>query len=208
MKLKEFFTYLGKNPLLLGFVAVIGGLIYFAFWQKWNGVALTMKAEDLVGKMTPLILASTFIERAVEILISPWRDAGASKLDSAVTAIKARKVDPADPNAAALTTRNATDLQAATAVLDDYRGQTQRYAFAAGLVLSFCASAIGVRALWPFVADPKIFNTATDGLRQADFFRNYDVIITTALLAGGADGIHAVISSITGFFQKPPKPSN
>ena len=120
-------------------------------------------------------------------------------LDRAVTAIKARPIDATTPIQNA---QNALDLQAASEVLDAYRGQTQRYAFAVGLVLSFCASAVGVRALWPFVSDPTVFKTTTDGLRQADFFRNYDVIITTALLAGGADGLHAIISSITGFFQK------
>ena len=122
-----------------------------------------------------------------------------------MTAIKARPNDPTTPIQNA---QNAADLQAANDALDTYRGQTQRYAFAANLILSFCASAVGVRALWPFVTDVNFFNTATNGLRQQDFFRNFDVILTTALLAGGADGMHAIISSITSFFQKSGDSSN
>jgi hypothetical protein len=205
MNPKLLLAKLWSNPLLLGFLAVLAGLVYFAFWQKWNGISLSLKLDDLVTRMSPLILTSAFVERAVEILISPWRDAGASKLENAVTAIKARPNDPTTPVQNA---QNALDLQAAAGALDSYRGQTQRYAFAAGLVLSFCASAVGVRALWPFVTDVSVFKTTTDGLRQSDFFRNYDVIITTALLAGGADGLHAIISSITSFFQKPGNTSS
>src|SRR5580698_8527289 len=156
MKLKLLLAKLWNNPLLVGFLAVIAGLVYFAFWQKWNEIGLSLRMDDLLNKMSPLILTSAFVERAVEILISPWRDAGASKLDSAVTAIKARPNDAMTPVQNA---QNALDLQAATEMLDSYRGQTQRYAFAAGLVLSFCASAVGVRALWPFVTDVTVFTT-------------------------------------------------
>jgi hypothetical protein len=87
-----------------------------------------------------LAFAATFVERAVEILVSPWRDEGASKLDKAVAAIKARPADLATDAA------NATALKAASDALDEYRGETQRYAFAVSLVLSVMVSIAGVRA--------------------------------------------------------------
>jgi hypothetical protein len=202
---------LGKlwgRPLLLGFLATIIAFFIFAYFQKWNGIEMALAPDQLLTKLTPLILAATFIERAVEILISPWRDTGASKLDRLVTAIKARPNDPTTPLQNAL---NATDLQVATEALDEYRGKTQQYAFAIGLFLSFCASVAGIRALWPFVAHPEtlrdVLGKVVDPGQQA-YFRNYDVVITTALLAGGADGIHSIINSITSFFPKSPNASN
>lgn len=195
-----FFSKLLHRPLLLGLALIVIGFSFFAFWQEWDGVTLSLKFTDLVTKMSPLILASTFIERAVEILISPWRDTQAAKLAGAVTAIKNRVVDASDPTAVQQLSKNTADLQAASAALDEYRGETQRYAFTVGLVLSFCAAAVGVRALFPFL-DGGAFPKTVSVMQQA-YFRNYDVLITTALLAGGADGMHAIISSITSFFQK------
>ncbi len=192
------FKRLWENPLTLGFVVVAGGLVYFAFGQKWNGIDLTLAPQDLLTKLTPLILTAAFLERAVEILISPWRDAGAAQLHRAVDAIQARPANPANP---VQTAANAADLAAANAALDQYKGETQRYAFAASLIMSFCAAAAGLRALAPFLSNVKIFD-ALDWHQQS-FFRNFDVLVTTALLAGGADGFHGIISSISDFF--PPR---
>ena len=94
--------------------------------------------------------AATFIERAVEILVSPWRDEGASKLDKVVAAIKARPADPV------IDAANATALRTASDALEEYRGDTQRYAFAVSLALSVMVSIAGVRALGPFVDRAKL----------------------------------------------------
>jgi hypothetical protein len=201
-------VWLGNRPMLSGIGVTLIAFALFAFVQKWDGVSMTLQIGDLVAKMTPLILAATFIERAVEILISPWRDTEASLLDRAVNAVKVRKVDPTDPTAPVQTAMNAADLAAAQGALDAYRGQTQKYAFAVGLLLSFFAAAVGVRALAPFVADPNWFKTCGLNCGQQWTFRNYDVLITTALLAGGADGLHTIISSITSFFPKAPNSAN
>lgn len=205
-----------KNPLkflwLLGFIIAIASVAVFAWKQRWDGINLTLNVTDLVSRMTPLILAATFIERSVEILISPWRDAPAAKLQNALNAIKARPVATDAVTAAA----NAEDLKIASQALDDYRGDTQRHAFAVSLVLSFCAAIAGVRGLWSFVsADPATL-TAYHSLREGQkaYFQVVDVILSGTLLAGGADALHAVLNSITTFFNasankatSPPPPT-
>jgi hypothetical protein len=191
------FAWLWKRPLLLGFLLTLAGFVFFAFAQKWNGIELSIPPDQLVTRLSPLILASAFIERAVEILISPWRDTHANKLQRVRDAIKARPNDLTTPLQNA---QNALDLQAANDALDNYRGDTQRYAFAVGLFLSFCAAVAGLRAHWPFLAHPEHFEKLSP--HQQEFFRNFDVAITTALLAGGADGFHAIVNSVTGFFTK------
>ncbi len=192
------FKKLWENPLTMGFLVVAGGLVYFAYGQKWNGIDLSLAPQDLLTKLTPLILAAAFLERAVEILISPWRDAGSNALQRNIDAVKARPANPANP---VQTAANLADLAAASSALDEYKGQTQRYAFAASLIMSFCAAAAGLRSLAPFLSNAKVFD-ALDWHQQS-FFRNFDVMVTTALLAGGADGFHGIISSISDFF--PPK---
>jgi hypothetical protein len=155
----------------------------------------TVKVSDLAGLLAPLAFAATVVERAVEILVSPWRDAGASKLDKAVAAIKARPVDPAT------STQNAADLKQASDVLDDYRGDTQRYAFAVSLTLSVLVSIAGVRALGPFVDAVKLNDPKVTTEAQRLFFLAVDVALSAALLAGGADGVHSVVNAVTSFFD-------
>lgn len=185
-----------KNwPLLLAIALGLSGVIIFRFYLQWDSLHLNVRLQDLAGMLAPLAFASAVVERAVEILVSPWRDADASKLERAVALIKARPVDPAT-NA-----QNAVDLKAASDALDEYRGQTQQYAFAVSLTLSVLVSMAGVRALGPF-ADTQILNTAAlTPPGQHEFFLCIDVALSAALLAGGADGIHSVVNAATSFFD-------
>jgi hypothetical protein len=182
-------------PLLATIALAVIGVVIFRVFLNWNNLNLTVKVSDLAGLLAPLAFAATVIERAVEILVSPWRDEGASKLDKVVAAIKARPADPATDAA------NATDLRAASDALDEYRGDTQRYAFAVSLVLSVMVSIAGVRALGPFVDSAKLKDSAVTADAQRLFFLDVDVALSAALLAGGADAIHSVMNAITSFFD-------
>lgn len=182
-------------PLLVSSALALGGVVIFRVLLNWNNLNFTVKVSDLAGLLAPLAFAATVVERAVEILVSPWRDAEASKLDKAVAAIKAKSVDPAT------TAQNAEALKTASDALDEYRGDTQRYAFAVSLLLSVLVSIAGVRALGPFVDGVKLKDTTITTEAQRMFFLAVDVALSAALLAGGADGIHSVMNAITSFFD-------
>jgi hypothetical protein len=185
-----------KNwPLVVGGVLALLGVVVFRVSLKWDGLILTVRLQDLSGLLAPLAFASAVIERAVEILVSPWRDSEASKLDKAVAAIKAR---PSDPAASA---QNAADLQAASDAIDEYRGATQRYAFAVSLTLSVLVSIAGVRALGPFADIGKLNDARITSQAQHFFFQCIDVALSAGLLAGGADGIHSLVNAATSFFE-------
>ncbi len=187
---------LRKNwPLLAASGLALIGVAIFRRFLNWNNLNLTVKVSDLAGLLAPLAFAAAVVERAVEILVSPWRDAGASKLDGVVAAIKAR---PADPPTDAV---NATALKAASDALDDFRGETQRYAFAVSLLLSIFVSIAGVRALGPFVDNARLNDPKVTADAQRLFFLAVDVALSAALLAGGADGIHSVVNAVTSFFD-------
>jgi hypothetical protein len=190
----------GKNmPLVVASGLALVGVLLFRAYLNWGALVLTVRVQDLTGLLAPLAFAAACIERAVEIFVSPWRDAGASKLAKDVAAVQAAiQAKSADPAACA---QNAAELKAASDRLDEYRGATQRYAFAASLTLSVLVSMAGVRALGSFVAAEKLKDRAfTDG-SQYPFFLCVDVILSAALLAGGADGIHSLVNAATSFFD-------
>jgi hypothetical protein len=185
-----------KNwPLVTAAVIAVSCMGLFLFFLKWDGVFLSVKVTDLAGLLAPLAFAAAVVERAVEIIISPWRDAGASKLENVITAINAR---PNDPGAAS---QNALDLKAAKDALDAYRGETQKWAFVTSITLSFFVAMAGIRALGPFLDSAKFHDVKITSDAHRLFFLCVDVALSAALLAGGADGIHSVVNAITSFFD-------
>ena len=186
-------AWIRRNSLLLAsFVVAILALTAFAIWLHWEGVGLSVQVSNIASLLAPLVFAAAVIERAVEILVSPWRDAQASKLEGIVSAIKARSSDATTP------TQSAAELKAASDALDEYRGETQRYAFGVSLTLSILAAMVGVRALGPFLDSARFHATSH---AQQIYFLSVDVALTAALLAGGADGIHSVVNAVTNFFD-------
>lgn len=186
-------AWIRRNSLLLAsFIVAILALTAFAVWLHWEGVGLSVQVSNIASLLAPLVFAAAVIERAVEILVSPWRDTQASKLEGIVSAIKARSSDPTT------STQNAAELKAASDAVDEYRGETQKYAFGVSLTLSILAAIVGVRALGPFLDTAKFHATSH---AQQIYFLSVDVALSAALLAGGADGIHSVVSAVTSFFD-------
>lgn len=182
-------------PLLIaGVLAALGVLIFWSF-LRWNAVTFNVQVTTLAGLLAPLAFAAAVVERAVEILISPWRDAGASKRERELAAIQTQPIDPAAQ------AKHADGLKAASDAVDEYRGKTQQYAFAVSLTLSILVSIAGVRALGPFLDVGKFNDLAKTHPAQQIFFLCIDVALSAALLAGGADGIHSIVNAITSFFN-------
>jgi hypothetical protein len=176
-----------NRPLYVSSASAVLVVTLFTWLSRWRGLGLSMNPSNILSVMSPLLLTAGFIERAVEIVISPWRDAGATKLGNVVDTLKAQ-VPAVD----------ATMIAKADAQFQEYRGETQQYAFAASLSFSLAAAYVGVRALWPFV-DHQTFEKL--GSHQQWLFLVVDLVLSAALLAGGADGIHSVINSFTTFFD-------
>jgi hypothetical protein len=162
-------------------------VILFAWLSRWQGLSLFIDPHNVLSAMSPLLLTAGFIERAVEVVISPWRDTGAAKLANKVDALRTQ-IPASEPNA----------IAAADSAFQEYKGQTQRYAFGVSLSFSLAAAYVGVRALWPFVEHSRFEKLSHS---QQWMFVVVDMVLTAALLAGGADGIHSVINAFTTFFN-------
>lgn len=177
-------------PLIIASVIAVIGIASFAVFARWGGLSFSIKPTQVMDVLAPLILTAGFIERAVEVLVSPWRDTGAKKLRQAVKAAQAA-VPPAQDR-----------IDQAIGALDQYKGKTQQYAFVASLTLGLAAGIVGLRALWPLL-DVSKFGSASAVQRVC--FDVIDVVLSAGLLAGGADGIHSVVSAFTGFFDASAK---
>jgi hypothetical protein len=178
---------------LLTEIGVIVAALIALGWLKTQAVAFSaFGPSDVLNRLTPLILTAGFIERAIEVLISPWRDPDANRH---ATAIAAAKAAPESDDQAKV--QKVQAVAVATDSLTVYTGLTQRYAFITGLILGLVAALAGVSALMPFVAKDAL-NTLPAA--QHALFAGFDIVLTAALLAGGADGLHSVISAFTSFF--------
>jgi hypothetical protein len=162
-------------------------VILYTWLARWRGITLSIAPQHVLDAMAPLMLAAAFIERAVEVIISPWRDAGATKLGNRLDVLKAQ-TPPAD----------ACEIHAADAAFQEYKGKTQQYAFGVSVSISLSAACVGVRALWPFV-NAANFNSLDPNQQWA--FLLVDVVLSAALLSGGADGIHSAVNAVTTFFS-------
>jgi hypothetical protein len=193
--------------LVLGTLGVLAAL---AIALAWPGIGIKVDYTTVPTVLAPLLLTAAFIERAVEVMISPWRDPGADE--------RARILKNAKSNTAAITSQ-----QAAAADYTHYKGKTRRYAFTFALLLGTAAAIVGIRALWPFLDDPNgtfvaATTSTTNGVMTVSkaqgnpindpnnhhprtAFIVVDVVLSALLLAGGANGIHSVVTSFTSFFD-------
>jgi len=167
--------------IAITFFAFIAVLFVF-FSQTAGGQPIAFSKQGLQNvtlTFAPLVAIAAFIERAVEVVISTWRGPQALALKQAIDTAEAGDADPRPPR---------DELQ-------HYKLETQSYAFAVSLGLSLCASLVGVRGVSPLVDAAQTVLSP----RQHLGFTVLDVTLTALLLAGGCDGIHQVVTTITRF---------
>lgn len=137
---------------------------------------------DFVQLVTPLFLIALFIERVLEVFLTSWRAGESKKLQLAV------KDQPKK-----LETKEATE---------DFKARTQRMAFLTGTAIGVVISALGIRILEPLL-DPTAFGTGADAIPgwQQRLVMVADVLFTGAVLGGGSDGMHKLVSVFTNFMD-------
>jgi hypothetical protein len=209
-------------PVFISLFVVLVCVVLFAVMARWNGLKLNLDPRNVAGLLGPITLAAAFIERAVEVVISPWRDREADSLvhqldkadkHLAVTTLTATTANTvaaaaiADPalQAAATTAAQQSSQAATTAVanastaaiaMTDYRGLTKQYAYAVSLLLGILIAYSGVRGLENLCV---VNALSTVSWGQKLMFEVVDVILSGAVMAGGANGIHSIVNLVTSF---------
>lgn len=159
----------GERPLMIALLVAIVVVILTVVIQNPTLVRFwPFSAIEFVQLMTPLILVSLFVERSLEIFIKGSYGEGEERLQ--------KQIEKGEADETTLVT---------------YKARTRRVAFAAAVLLCLTISAMGVRALEQLV-DPPVLGRFTD--MQLRVFRTVDVVLTGTLLAGGADGLHKLVS--------------
>lgn len=175
---------------VLFLVVTVGSLIAVAAFDPGLVTFWPFTAAEFVQFLTPLFLVSLFIERTLEVFLTAWRAEGAVKLEK-------------EAQAAKVAAEAAPDAHAATEhTLIQHKAGTQRMAFLGGVTLGVVVSAVGVRALGMFV-DPAVFDSLPE--TQQTIFNVTDVFLTGAVLGGGADGLHKLVSVFTNFMDVTAK---
>ena len=166
-----------RIPWFVWYLLVIGGL-WFTAWStvdKFDQVLFNpVTTASIVGLLLPLIVVATFIERAVEVYVNTSREPRKKDLE-----------------------REAEDGEdGAKEKLEKYKSATRREAFLASLTLGTVIAIIGVRVLYPLTN----FDHELEG-SQGQWFGLIDIVLTGALLSGGAEPIHKLMSIVTGYLD-------
>jgi len=144
-----------------------------------------LQTGDILGLFLRLIAIAIFIERAVEVLLTPWRGPGALRIAARVKQAKA-KLEKEEAGSAAEMSNVEDELR-------QYKGETRQMAFLIALTLGMAISAVGLRGLEYFVN----LNNLSDYPKQVHVFHAVDALITGTLLAGKAEGLHKMALGIT-----------
>lgn len=181
--------------LTIVFLGILGFLYFFNRWG-WQQLPFgNLNQLSIYTNLAPLMLLAGLIERAVEVVITPWRDPDADEKSSKLAQAKNQAAKPG------ATSDDQQALADTQSDLNQYTGKTRQYAYAIALILSVCAATAGIRTIWPLV-DTSAFKTPAFSAQQIVFVHWFDLLLTTLLLAGGATGLHAPINGFLSWAEK------
>lgn len=157
------------------------------FWE--------FKSEDVTRLFTQLILVALIIERALEVVLTPWRGPETERRATSVQHFDRLAKAPGQ----APSPQAQEELEQSKVELIDFKTKTQQIAFKASFVLGVIVSLVGIRTLSPLV-EPNAFSKLPNF--QQVSFNALDVFLTGALLSGGADGLHQILSLFLDYVGK------
>jgi len=173
--------------IVFGIVAIFGTAKFEEY--LFNPVT----RDSIIDLLVPLFIIALFLERAQEVFITAWRGLCRTPLEQDLDAARAKlPKDPSKP----VPPNVQEEIDKAAKALANYKAGTKRRAFLFGLGAGLLISIVGVRVLRPMTnwdADPV-------GL-QKTIFDFVDIVLTGALIGGGSDGIHKIMSVITDYLD-------
>jgi hypothetical protein len=166
----------------LRYLAIVSAIVAVVLIYWLNPAVIQFKkysAADFTQQLTPLVLIPLFIERSLEVFITVWRGEKAEQLQRDVEKATALK--------------DNAKVQDATDALTKYQFATQQIALPSALFLGIVIASLGVRGLGNFADLDKL----TDHPTQKYLFNVADVLLTGALMGGGSDFMHKIITTFT-----------
>ena len=148
---------------------------------------------DDLGEFTtfiaPLFLIALFLERALEVIVMTFMGPRRIELEHHYDFLPKIGAEGA----------KVDDIFKAKLELERHKAKSLKLSLILGALLGLCVSAAGIRVLEPLV-DPVSFNKL-DAFQRV-WFAGLDIVITGALLAGGSEGLHKIVSLFTTFLDE------
>ena len=216
--------------IMFGLACVVVALITFSGASYGTVEFKGLDYDTVVEVLTPVLFVGLLVERLLEVFVSGGRKHKREPLErrllktteklaqlSERSSVLQTQLDA--PGTEALSDQqkdkildrlsNVMDklpeaqrnLREAEAEMEKFRGKTRKIAYVIGTAMGLVIGLAGVRALAPIVGE-QIANWHTF---QQFAFHSVDVVLTAALLAGGAAGIHQVIAVFGDYTQKARK---
>lgn len=168
-------------------LAAVSGIFFAASLLRFT---LLEDAQTILSTLTPLILYALFVERTSEVFITVWRGKESDELTL--------RVQQEEENASVAKGSDKSKLHELQRGLTKYKGESRDVAFVFSLILGILISLAGVRAMALFV-DP----TSLEDLNsyQTGWFTVVDILVTGAMIGGGADGMHKITALLTTILE-------
>jgi hypothetical protein len=167
-------------------------------WLRPQVLEFSANAPQRVwDALTGLFLVALTFERALEVLVTTFREPGEMPLRHKLDEVQERlDFIPKDirlpqPEKLALEERLVVEHAGARKALDGYKSETRVVSLGLSLVCAIIVSAAGFRVLATVVSNPP-----TGGTFQGAVFTVIDVLLTGGLIAGGSKGIHALTQAV------------
>jgi len=182
--------------------------------------------EKLLLLLWPAVVASLFIERAVEAIVVGWRKLGREHIEWRIDQIgkkidKAKTLDAQIPGKQDELDTLANELHKHEYFRDNYKRHTVEMAFGFILFFSFTVSAFGIRLITPFFDIPYLDcitgleiepEECPSGYLNAkahyEWLVRMDVLVSSFIIAGGSTGLHSIVDAITSFAEKTKNNNN
>ncbi len=172
--------------------AIASGIFFTADLLRFT---LLEDAQTVVSILAPLVLYSLFVERTAEVYLTLWRGKEADELqllvdqeEKRITKLKPTKTKPVD----------RSELDRLERKLTSYKASSRDVAFVFSLIFGIIIALAGARAMAQFL-DPTSLEDMIGW--QARWFNVVDIAVTGALIGGGADGMHKIVSLFTTFLD-------
>jgi hypothetical protein len=191
--------------ILLGFKNLVFSTLFLAAVTSVVAVLIHLKGapypvpfpsvniQSMLNVLGGLFVVALMVERAVEVIISVLRDADAQIFLNDIATIQAKLTA-----AKAVTPLPQDTIQELSAELDEiqrglarYRSDTKETTYCISFTLGVALALVGVRALHGLLT-----TAPTSG-----WFSLVDIIVTGAVIAGGSDGVHQMVTSAVDFFN-------
>ena len=183
------------------------GVIATVVFRPFDVILFRLATPGAIFELlTPLFVITLFLERALEVFITSWRNIGRGDLEAknarTQQQLNAAKRELDDAPATSDSPAQQTDKEKITKLesklvernvaIERYKGETTRVALLLGMSAGVVIAVIGVRVLRPLTDA----GSELEGV-QGFLFDGLDVIFTAGLLGGGSDGVHQVVTAVT-----------